>query len=221
MGSRLARCYRRSSSLSRWSLPLFARPRLTMYPIATAATSVHARGASKLSACCAATSTAAITPTIAQNSVVRNEAFVSSRRATVGWDFSKRRSFVVMSRVAICNSLFCRVLSVCPGGEASNEARVCIPPAPDRDPLTLGTPCGSLLGRFDHEHRQGVTVRALIEPRVNDAERSVAAERDRVARLPRHPRGRFAWSAGRTPGSRPPPRRGQRTERPALTWFRP
>ena len=32
---------------------------------------------------------------------------------------------------------------MCPGEEASNEARVCIPPASDRDPLTLGTPCGS------------------------------------------------------------------------------
>src|SRR5918995_973694 len=75
-----------------------------MYPIATAATSVQARGASKLSACCAATRIAAIAPSIAQNSVVRNEAFVSSR-VTVGWDVdlnvSKRRSSVVMSRVAM------------------------------------------------------------------------------------------------------------------------
>ena len=40
------------------------------------------------------------------------------------------------------------------------------------------------LGRFHYEHRDGFTVCALSEPRVNDAELPVAAERDRVARPP-------------------------------------
>jgi hypothetical protein len=58
-----------------------------------------------LSACCAATRIAVITPIIAQNSVVRNDALVSSRRVTLGRDASMRRSSVVMSRVAIWCSL--------------------------------------------------------------------------------------------------------------------
>jgi hypothetical protein len=40
------------------------------------------------------------------------------------------------------------------------------------------------LGRFDYEHGDGIPVRALIEPRVDDAELPVGAKRDRVARPP-------------------------------------
>jgi hypothetical protein len=38
--------------------------------------------------------------------------------------------------------------------------------------------------RFDHEDRNGVTFRALIEPGVDDPECSIPAERDRVAKSP-------------------------------------
>src|ERR671934_1035772 len=49
-----------------------------MYADATTATSVHARGASKLSADAAAIRIAATTPSIVRSSVVLNDGFVSS-----------------------------------------------------------------------------------------------------------------------------------------------
>jgi hypothetical protein len=47
----------------------------------------------------------------------------------------------------------------------------------------LGTHLAQLV-RVDHEHEDGITVRPFLEPRVDDAELSVATERDRVAGVP-------------------------------------
>jgi hypothetical protein len=46
--------------------------------------------------------------------------------------------------------------------------------------LRRATRFALLKAAFDHERRNGVTVRALIETRVNDAEASVASERNRA-----------------------------------------
>src|SRR5215211_2401167 len=91
---------------------------------------------------------AAIAPTIAQNSVVTNDGFVSLRRATLGRDTSMRRSSVVISRVAMVLTPFFSLwsdLSVYPARDGCNEPRLRIACASDLRSFT--EPSGRATGR--------------------------------------------------------------------------